>query len=108
MPSGKYIRRVKNEGGEEFLDKSLKEYFEMFRELRKLLREYQDFLKKSTSTNENIEKTLLNVLLAIRQNEYLQAWYPEQLGFPSMKVSGIHPVLQPNKSINNYQERIND
>jgi hypothetical protein len=33
----------------------------------------------------------LNVLLAIRQNEYLQAWYPAQQGYPEMKVVGSHP-----------------
>lgn len=37
------------------------------------------------------EETLLNVLLAIRQNEYLQAWYPEQKGYSEMKVAGLHP-----------------
>ena len=45
-----------------------------------------------SKTNECVEESLCNVLLAIRQNEYLQAWYPEQSGFPEMKVTGIHPA----------------
>lgn len=47
-------------------------------------------------TNENVEQTLLNVLLAIRQNEYLQAWYPAQQGHPEQKVIGAHPLQQDN------------
>lgn len=39
-----------------------------------------------------MEETMRNVLLAIRQNEYLQAWYPAQQGSPEMKVVGSHPV----------------
>lgn len=42
--------------------------------------------------NQNVEATLCNVLLAIRQNEYLQAWYPAQQGYPEMKVTGKHPI----------------
>lgn len=49
-------------------------------------------LKDIKSTNENVEDTLLNVLAAIRQNEYLQAWYPAQKGYPEMKVTGTHPM----------------
>ncbi len=52
----------------------------------------EEFLRGIKSTNENIEDTLLNVLLAIRQNEYLQAWYPQQQGYPAMKVAGTHPA----------------
>jgi len=51
-----------------------------------------EYLKSLEKSNENVNETLLNVLLAIRQNEYLQAWYPEQHGFPEMKVSGTHPA----------------
>ena len=48
-------------------------------------------LDRITEIHQIIEETLMNVLLAIRQNEYLQAWYPEQHGHPAMKVAGIHP-----------------
>lgn len=50
------------------------------------------FLKQLAVSNDNVSDTLLNVLLAIRQNEYLQAWYPAQHGFSDMKVSGTHPA----------------
>jgi hypothetical protein len=40
---------------------------------------------------QGAEDTLLNVLVAIRQNEALQAWYPPQQGYPEMKVVGSHP-----------------
>lgn len=53
---------------------------------------HETFLKDIKNTNENAEEILGNVLLAIRQNEYLQAWYPAQSGFPEMKVTGIHPA----------------
>lgn len=53
---------------------------------------YEKTLKEIKSTNENVEETLANVLLAIRQNEYLQAWHPEQHEFPAMKVTGKHPA----------------
>ena len=51
----------------------------------------KNIMKEISSTNKNVEETVCNVLLAIRQNEYLQAYYPEQLGFKEMKVVGKHP-----------------
>jgi len=39
-----------------------------------------------------LEETTMNVLLAIRQNDYLQAWYPAQQGYAQMKVAGPHPA----------------
>ena len=60
-------------------------------------------LDKITDINQVIEETLTNVLLAIRQNEYLQAWYPEQHGYPEMKVVGTHP-----SNIERTQENAND
>jgi len=56
------------------------------------LLKYEKSLKAIKETNDNVEETLGNVLLAIRQNEYLQAWHPEQLGYPAMKVTGKHPA----------------
>ncbi len=50
--------------------------------------EQNKFLEKITKTNENVEEALCNVLLAIRQNEYLQAWYPAQNGIPEQRVVG--------------------
>lgn len=61
-------------------------------ELVKKMKEFEEIIKKVKTTNENVDESLCNVLLAIRQNEYLQAWYPEQHGYPEMKVTGIHPA----------------
>jgi len=55
-------------------------------------------LNRITEVNEIAEETLSNVLLAIRQNEYLQAWYPEQHGYPAMKVKGQHPMKHKKKA----------
>jgi hypothetical protein len=57
-----------------------------------LIKEYHRFLDQIAHSNQNLEETLLNVLLAIRQNEYLQAWYPAQNGYKEMKVTGPHPA----------------
>lgn len=56
------------------------------------LLKHEKYLKALKQSNENVEETLANVLLAIKQNEYLQAWYPAQLGYPEMKVTGKHPA----------------
>jgi hypothetical protein len=42
------------------------------------LLKHEKFLKELKKSNENVDETVCNILLAIRQNEYLQAWYPEQ------------------------------
>ena len=56
------------------------------------LLKYEKSLKALKDTNENVEETLGNVLLAIRQNEYLKAWHPAQHEYPEMKVTGKHPA----------------
>lgn len=52
---------------------------------------FQKQIKEISEVNKCVDETLCNVLLAIRQNEYLQAWYPEQYGYPEQKVTGAHP-----------------
>lgn len=52
---------------------------------------YNKKLDQVEALFETTEITLSNVLLAIKQNEYLQAWYPEQNGYKEMKVVGKHP-----------------
>jgi len=49
----------------------------MGRELVKKVDDYEKNLKKITKVNECVDETLCKVLLAIKQNEYLQAWYPD-------------------------------
>lgn len=63
-------------------------------EMKKCMDEHEKILSRIARTNENAEETLCNVLLAIRQNEYLQAWYPAQHGFSEMKVTGKHPAKE--------------
>jgi hypothetical protein len=61
-------------------------------ELKKMLSDYENRLIKITEINIAAEETLTNVLLAIRQCEFLQAWYPPQSGYPAMKITGRHPT----------------
>ena len=63
--------------------------YEMF---EKKMKKIVEDIEKITRKNEVIEEVLTNVLLAIRQNEYLQAWYPPHQGYPEMKVTGRHPL----------------
>jgi hypothetical protein len=56
------------------------------------IQKHEKYLSDLKETNRNVEETLINVLLAIRQTEILQAWYPAQKGFPEMKVIGSHPI----------------
>ncbi len=50
--------------------------------------EMMDALKTVTTS---AEETLLNVLTAIRQTEFLQAWCPAQDGYKEMMIVGRHP-----------------
>lgn len=71
--------------------KNIKGCGEMVSYCASSLKNNEKFLQDVKHTNENVEETLCNVLVAIRQNEYLQAWHPPQNGFPEMKVIGKHP-----------------
>jgi len=55
------------------------------------LKKTNEHLEKILKSNENAEEYIANMLTAIRQNEYLQAWYPAQKGYPEMNVTGKHP-----------------
>lgn len=54
---------------------------------------------------ENVDETLCNVLLAIRQNEYLQAWYPAQLGQKEQKVVGKYLMNAPVRTTEEADEK---
>lgn len=54
--------------------------------------EFSENLQRVMQTNQAAEETLLNVLVAIRQNEYLQAWTPAQHGYDAIKIAGPHPA----------------
>lgn len=66
---------------------------EMVKELSSTMRVYLTVLESVKKTNETVDETLCNVLLAIRQNEYLQAWYPAQGKEPEKKVVGKYTRL---------------
>ena len=53
--------------------------------------EQTKILKDMAKTCESAEETLGCVLVAIRQNEFLQTYYPAQNGFPAKKFCGVHP-----------------
>lgn len=99
MTKKKGIIDEKEKNHEIKLVKALRLIDERIRKLDKLVVElkssflaHEKFLEKIEKSNENMDETLANVLLAIKQNEYLQAWYPKQSGFPEMKVVGKHPL----------------
>jgi hypothetical protein len=46
--------------------------------LEERLQAYEETLGRILEVNQTVEQTLCKVLLAIRQNEYLQAWYPSK------------------------------
>lgn len=62
------------------------------------LRKYQNLLNETKKTNQIAEETLSNVLLAIRQKEFLHAWYPQQGGYLEMNVVGQHPLKTERKN----------
>ena len=94
------IKSLKNEQVKEEIEKQFAPFFErMETKVEKALTKIEKGflnqrkeLQKISELNENVDASLSNVLLAIKQNEYLHAWYPAQHGFPEMKVVGQHPV----------------
>lgn len=58
----------------------------------KSLDNHQNRLTKIVSTMESIDEMMSLILVAIRQNEYLQAYYPAQHGHPAGKYAGLHPA----------------
>ena len=68
------------------------ELHETMLQLMARMQSHDELLRKLTDINANVEETLMNVLLAIRQNEYLQAHYPAQCGAKEMMVAGTHPL----------------
>lgn len=75
----------------EFASKQVKELCCDIKALLAMIQTQQKLFLKIVDLNEMVDETLSNALLAIRQNEYLQAWYPEQQGHPQQKVVGKWP-----------------
>lgn len=57
-----------------------------------IINDYYKQISEVMYTIQCVDESLCNVLLAIRQNEYLQAWHPEQHDCPELKVVGRHPA----------------
>lgn len=60
----------------------------------KTLQNCFETLQNICRVNEEIEATICNVMIAIKQNSFLQAWYPEQQGINEGLFSGPHPIVQ--------------
>lgn len=63
----------------------------IYKNIESGIKDQNVLLKEIKTVMECAEETLMNVLMAIRQNEYLQAWYPAQNGLPSKMIVGKHP-----------------
>ncbi len=50
------------------------------REIFQIIKGHENYLDTLKKQNETLDETVCNVLLAIRQNEYVQAWYPNKAG----------------------------
>lgn len=70
------------------IDTELAKIMTIIRSHEKLLADMNKRNQKFIEISENAEVTLSNVLLAIRQNSFLQAWYPAQNGRPEQYVVG--------------------
>lgn len=71
------------------------------RELQCEFADHKQFLSEIMRKMESIDEMMSCILVAVRQNEYLQTYYPAQHGFPEMKCGGIHPAKLMNKAANN-------
>ena len=64
----------------------------MLTEMHRRVHDHEKLLKRIAYTNECVDESLCNVLMAIRQNEYLHAWYPAQKGHKEANIVGMHPA----------------
>jgi len=60
----------------------------LFERIQGVMEGHVTVLQDILSVNRNVDETLCNVLMAIRQNEYLQAYYPSQNGLEDQHVVG--------------------
>ena|ERR1700722_738102 len=90
----KLLRETKNFFEASFLrlKSSIKKNAEVANYVHGSILKHEKYLNELKKSNQNVDETLCNVLLAIRQKEFLQAWYPAQQGYPDMKVTGKHPA----------------
>lgn len=81
--------------------RSIFKFEKMYIDLSKKMTAHEKYLKDILDSNQILDETVGNVLVAIRQNEYLQAWYPSQHGFVAMKVAGCHPAKTKKSDMQN-------
>lgn len=65
---------------------------ETFAKILATFRAHEDILGGILAKMTTIDEMMSCVLVAVRQNEYLQTYYPAQHGFPEGKYVGIHPA----------------
>ena len=65
---------------------------QIFNKFYKFASAHEKYLQEIARKMSDVDETMGNVLMAIRQNEFLQAHYPEQHGFSAMNVIGKHPA----------------
>ena len=65
---------------------------EINKELAKTLARLESMLHKVKYEIECVDETLGLAMVAIKQNEFLHTHYPEQHGYPEMKIAGKHPA----------------
>lgn len=76
---------------EERLKKLIDNVDTAFAQILKTFRAHEDILHGILIKMENIDEMMSCILIAVRQNEYLQTYYPAQNGMPAGKYVGIHP-----------------
>lgn len=74
------------------VEKDFDEIEERFAGIMSTFCTYEESILGVLRKMETIDEMMSLVLVAIRQNEYLQAYYPAQHGFPAGKYVGIHPA----------------
>ena len=74
------------------IERLCKDTKETFAAMLKTFCAHEDLLNNMLKKMDSMDEMMGLVLVAIRQNEYLQAYYPEQHGFPAGKYVGTHPA----------------
>jgi hypothetical protein len=64
----------------------------ILKKIEGIMKRHEGMLNQILTVNQCVDECLCNVLLAIRQNEFFQAWYPAQNGKKEQKVVGKYVV----------------
>jgi len=63
-----------------------RELSEIKKEVKRANAENKTLMLRVEKTNLMVEETACNILLAVRQNQFAQAWYPEPFKIPQQAV----------------------